>query len=120
MTKQPPKKQELSDAVKRKAPKISITDEGTLEVESRHEGDLRELYGVKTDAVADALLTTALFAMGDNGKSLSNLMASMATELEPQDAIEEMLVTQMTTTQIAVTLLSTRTIRNYGKATNAP
>jgi hypothetical protein len=79
-------------------------------VASRNEGALPELYGVKTDAVADALLTTALFAMGDNGKSLSNLMASMATELESRDAAEAMLVTQMTATHISMSMLSRRTI----------
>lgn len=110
MTKQAAKKQELSNAVKRKAPNINITDEGKLIIESRHEGDLRELYGVKTDAVANGIMTSALYGLGDNARAFTNMMASMATELEPQDAIEAMLVTQMTTTHVTLTLLSARTI----------
>jgi hypothetical protein len=110
MTKQPPKKQALSDAVKRKAPNISTAEDGKLIVESSHEGDLRELYGVKTDAVANGIMTSALYALGENAKAYMNLMASMCEELEPQDAIEGMLVTQMTATHVTLTLLSARTI----------
>lgn len=120
MTKQQSKKQELSDAVRRKAPNIRFNDDGNPVVESGHEGDIRDLYGVKTDAAANGILTSAIYALGDNAKAFVNLMASMAEEQEPRDAIEAMLVTQLTTTHIAITLLSTRTIRNCGKATNAP
>jgi hypothetical protein len=110
MTKQLPKRQELSNAVNRKAPNIRFNDDGNPVVESGHEGDIRDLYGVKTDAVANGILTSAIYALGDNAKAFVNLMASMGEELEPRDAIEAMLVTQITTTHIAITLLSKRTI----------
>ena len=113
MTKQQPKKQELSDAGKRKAPKMTFGDDGALTVEVNDDDELRILYGVKTTPVAQGILATSLTALG-NAKSCKDLMASMAVEMEPQDAVEAMLLSQMTATHIAMTFLSKRTIDATG------
>jgi hypothetical protein len=110
MTKQVAKKQELSNAAKRAAPEFRISEEGKVTVAIQHEDQIRELYGVKTNNAADGIFTSAMHALGENAGIYRDLMASMAEEMEPTDPLEAMLLSQMTATHIAMTLLSKRTI----------
>ena len=51
-------------------------------------------------------MTCAINALGRNGTNYRDMMAAMQAELKPRDAVEAMLITQMTTTHVAMTSLS--------------
>jgi hypothetical protein len=101
----------VSSCVKqRKAPRLEETGEKDVSVRVESENQLRDLFGVKSQKTADGLLLCALYSMGDSGGLYRNLMTSMAVEIEPKDAIESMLVSQMTATHVIMMKLSARTI----------
>jgi hypothetical protein len=110
MTKKLTKKQELSNAVKRKAPKVTLTDGKLSGVEIEHENQLRDLYGVKTSLAGHGICTSALNALGENASIYADLMLSMVEEIEPGDALEAMLLSQMTATHVGATMLTRRMI----------
>ena len=110
MTEQLPKKQELSNAAKRETPGFRVSDEGKVSAVLGHADQVRDLYGVKTNQAADGIFTSALHALGKNAGIYRDLMASMAEEMEPTDPLEAMLLSQMTATHVAMTMLSKRTI----------
>lgn len=68
--------------------------------------EIAELYSVANEETAFGLLTSALHAMGNAGELYKPFIASMVSEMETSDAIEAMLVTQMTATHIAITGMS--------------
>jgi hypothetical protein len=90
----------------RKPPKIVFTEEGqaTITLDSREQ--LQELYGTKTYEAASAILSSALNSFGENASQYLDLMPAMAVEMEPRDAVEAMLVTQMAATHVAMTTMS--------------
>jgi hypothetical protein len=90
----------------RKAPKIEFTEgrEVTITLESKEQ--LQALYGTKTYEAANAILGTALNSFGQNASEYADLMPAMAVEMEPRDAVEAMLVTQMAATHVAMTTMS--------------
>ena len=101
---------DVSEEVKRSIPKLKSSGENALSAEVASENQLRDLFGVKTLEAGDGLLMSALNMLGENGDSYRDLMTSMAVEMEPRDAVEAMLVSQMTGTHVAMSMLSCRTI----------
>ncbi|MGH1455073.1 MAG: hypothetical protein ACRBBV_18100 [Paracoccaceae bacterium] len=89
-------------------PKIHETEEGGLNVVLEAEGQIEATLGMQTKAAAEGVLLTALDALGGNAKDKANMVAAMFAEIEPQDAVEAMLVAQMTATHVAMTTLSRR------------
>lgn len=90
----------------RKPPKIVFTEErgATITLTSREQ--LQELYGTKTYEAASAILSSALNSFGENASQYLDLMPAMAVEMEPKDAVEALLVTQMAATHVAMTTMS--------------
>jgi hypothetical protein len=76
--------------------------EATITLESKEQ--LQALYGTKTYEAANAILGTALNSFGENASEYADLMPAMAVEMEPRDAVEAMLVTQMAATHVAMTI----------------
>lgn len=93
---------------RRKAPELKITGEAEVSVSALEEGQLEHLYGTRTAEAANHLMISALNALGQDMTKYMDLMPAMAVEIEPQDAIEGMLVTQMTATHLAITEVSRR------------
>ena len=86
------------------------TDGDKLTVEITHEGAIRDLLGVRTIQAANQLFDAALVALGQGGKHNREMAAAMFAEIEPTDAIEAMLVSQMTSTHAALSLFSSRMV----------
>lgn len=57
--------------------------------------ELRVMFGMRTDRAANLVATTAILGLGESGTGFRDLLLAMGAELEPQDAIEAMLVTQI-------------------------
>ena len=53
------------------------------------------MFGMRTDRAANLVATTAIMGLGESGTGFRDLLLAMGAELEPQDAIEAMLVTQI-------------------------
>jgi hypothetical protein len=109
MTK-PAIKNKLPAAANRKAPSLKTEDGKEISVHVEHNDQLRDLFGVKSLRTADGLLLCALHSMGKEGELYRNLMTEMAVEVEPKDAVEAMLVSQMTATHVVLSKLSELTI----------
>ena len=90
----------------RRAPKIERVDEGDINILLSEEEQIEQLYGTKTKEAANLILKSALNAFGRNAAEYMDLMPAMAVEMEPRDAVEAMLVTQMTATHLAITVMS--------------
>ena len=90
----------------RTAPKLVTDGESNVTIHAADEDQIQTLYGMKTTEAADLLLRLALNAFGKNGMEYIDLMPAMAVELEPRDAVEAMLVTQMTATHFALCSMS--------------
>ena len=84
--------------------------ENEISIAPSDEEQIQRLYSMKTHEAADLLLKLALNAFGKNGMDYMDLMPAMAIELEPQDAVEAMLVTQMTATHFAISSMSQKFI----------
>lgn len=98
--------EEVQPAPRRKAPKIEIEGKCKTAIELTEKNQLQTLYGTKTFKAAEAILQSALNSLGENGSKYFDLMPSMAVEMEPRDAVEAMLVTQMAATHVAMTTMS--------------
>ena len=92
----------------RKAPDLVWDGEQHVTVNVTEEDQLRTLYGTKTDQAAEVLLSSALNALGQKRAEYDDLMTAMPVEMEPRDAVEAMLVTQMAATHVAMTKMSQR------------
>ena len=90
----------------RTAPRIERLAEGEVKIHVFDQEEIKRLYGSKTEDAADALFNSALSALGRNADEYLELMPAMAVEMEPCDALESMLVTQMTSTHLAITTMS--------------
>jgi hypothetical protein len=97
-------------AANRKSPSLKTEGGKEISVSVEYNDQLRDLFGVKSRRTADGLLLCALHSMGKEGELYRNLMTEMAVEVEPKDAIEAMLVSQMTATHVVMSKLSARTI----------
>jgi len=94
------------DRGERIAPKIEVGNDGVLSLTVHDENQLRELFGVRTDAAANGIMASALNALGLKGDLYRNLMTAIAVEMEPRDASEAMLVSQQVATHVAMMTLS--------------
>jgi hypothetical protein len=90
----------------RLAPKIVRDGPRNVSINVATEDQLRTLYGTRTEEAATAILKSALNALGEKGDGYLELMPAMAVELEPRDALESMLLTQMAATHVAMTQMS--------------
>lgn len=90
----------------RKAPRLKRVAEGEVNFGVSTCDQMRELYGTKSEEAANLLLISALNAFGRNNDEYFDLMPAMAVALEPRDAVEAMLVTQMTATHLAITTMA--------------
>lgn len=90
----------------RRAPRIEHVEAGKVDIHVTDRDQIRHLYGTKTDEAAHLILQSALDAFGRNAAEYMGLMPAMAVEMEPRDAVEAMLVTQMAATHLAVTAMS--------------
>ncbi|MGR3757268.1 MAG: hypothetical protein ACU0AT_08610 [Tranquillimonas sp.] len=69
---------------------------------------LRNLFQTNTREAASGLIRTAMNARGRSGEHYRPFLAAMAAEIEPRDAVEAMLVVQMTATHTAATEMARR------------
>ena len=65
----------------------------------------QDLLGMRTHEAAYGIYTTAISALGELAEKHSNLASAMFAEMEPRDAVEAMLIAQMTATHVAQTTL---------------
>ena len=93
---------------KRSFPEFSVNDAGHVEVKIHGDDELKNLYGVKTRETGKGLLLAAIESLGSEGKKYREFIASMAAEMEPQDAVEALLINQMVATNAALALTSQR------------
>lgn len=89
-------------------PTFSTNEDGVVEIKTDTPSTLISLFNVETLEAASGLMTCALNALGRNGEKYRDMMAAMQAELKPRDAVEAMLITQMTATHVAITSLSQR------------
>lgn len=104
MTKTPVKRQATRKV--RLYPKVKITDAGAVEVELPNDASLQDMIGVKTRDAANGLLVAALSALGKDTEPYRQLMAAIFAEVEPRDAVEAMLASQMCATHVAMSAIS--------------
>jgi hypothetical protein len=90
----------------RKPPAISVSDDGVLKLQIDTDCQLRNLYGVKSAAVGSGLVLSSLTALGVNGELYRDMVLALATELEPRDALEAMMVSQIAATHVAMVTVS--------------
>ena len=93
---------------KRTFPKVRELEDGTPEVRIHSDDELQILYGVGSKEVGTGLMMAALNSLGVRGERYREMMVAMASDLEPQDAIEAMLISQMTATHVAMSVASQR------------
>ncbi len=93
-------------APERKRPTFATNEEGVVHIKIEDDDVLQDLFNVKTKEVATGLMTSALNALGRTGENYWAMIAAMNEEMQPRDAVEAMLITQMTTTHVAMTMLS--------------
>lgn len=102
-------KQDVSKAKQfRSFPKFGVNDDGDVEVTLHGDDELKDLYGVKTREAGKGLLLAAIDSLGNKGELYRDMMAAMPAEMEPQDAVEAMLVNQMVATNAALAVTSQR------------
>ena len=95
---------------KRQIPKVNKTEANNVDVKIERNGQLRELYGVKAGETAKGLLLAAINMLGESGEQYRDFISSMAVEMEPKDAIEAMLVSQIAGTHAAISMFSARAV----------
>lgn len=98
-----PSKQSIRDY-----PQIGKKANGEFQAECDPDLDFTALMGTKTDDVARGIYISAISALGKSAEKYCSLMSAMAAEMEPRDAVEAMLIAQMTTTHVAMVTLSER------------
>lgn len=95
---------------RRVPPTFQSDDEGDVSIVCSVPDQLQNLYGTKSSEAADGIVKSALNALGRTGEELRPFMVALAAELEPEDAIEAMLITQMAATHAAMTKASQKSI----------
>lgn len=90
------------EAKPREAPTILKDEENKLQVTVSDDDMIKDLFGMKTCTAANGVLITGLGSLGKRGDAYYGMLTNMAVEMEPKDAVEAMLVTQMTATNAAL------------------
>lgn len=86
-------------------PRVKKTADNEYSVNCSKDWRVENLMGMRTQEAAHGIYTTAIAALGNLAEKHANLATAMFAELEPQDAIEAMLVAQMTATHVAMTVM---------------
>lgn len=89
-------------------PKVTKDEEGKFHIAVSSEETIPTLLGMKTTDAANAVFSTALEALGAGVEDAGSAASAMFAELKPVDAVEAMLVAQMTATHMAMTKASGR------------
>lgn len=89
-------------------PTLTQKDDGEFQADCPEDFQVTELMGMRTHDAAHAVYETAISALGEAAEKRASLVSAMFAEIEPRDAIEAMLVAQMTATHVAMTQLSAR------------
>ena len=89
-------------------PKLKKTEGNTYEADTPPGWAVQDLMGMKTHDAASGIYTTAITALGSAAETHADLASAMFAETEPRDAIEAMLIAQMTATHVTMTTLSER------------
>lgn len=83
-------------------PKLVKDDDNTYRAEVPEGLRMNELLGTETIDAANGIFQTALHALGKSAEQHGSMASAMFAELEPRDAIEAMLIAQMTATHVAI------------------
>lgn len=84
-------------------PEVAKDGDGKLTITVDSDHTIQELVGMKTTDAANGVFCTALEALGKGAEDVGGMASAMFAELEPTDAVEAMLVAQMTATHMAMT-----------------
>jgi len=103
-----PNQDMTTDKPLRSFPEFSVDDDGQINIKVHGDDELKALYGVKTREAGKGLLLTAIESLGNKGEPYREMMAAMPAEMQPQDAVEAMLVNQMVATNAALAVTSQR------------
>jgi hypothetical protein len=93
-------------------PKLKKLDDENYDVECSKEVSIKALVGMRTLDAAHGVYVTAISALGKSADKYGNLVSAMFAEMEPNDAVEAMLIAQMTATHVAMTTLIGRMTYN--------
>ena len=110
MTDVPYKQCEEASRVRRH-PELRADEDGGLSVVVKEAGQLETLMGMKTADAAREVFFIAVEALGTVAESKAPLISAMFAEMEPNDAVEAMLVAQMTATHVAISTAANRMSR---------
>src|SRR5210317_1551860 len=100
------KEQKSPAPTKRPLPTFSTDEDGVVHVSVDADDAFRNLFNVETEAAAAGLMKSLINALGRSGENYRDMAAAMLVELAPRDAIEGMLISQMTATHVAMTSIS--------------
>ena len=87
-------------------PRMQTREEGAMDAVLPPGGSVQALLGMRTPEAAEAVFLTSFEALGAAAEGKADMVAAMFAELEPRDAIEAMLVAQMTATHVAMTAMA--------------
>ena len=92
----------------RSYPKLSKQDNGEYIANCLPDFSAQRLMGMRTSEAAEGIYNTAISALGASTEKYGSMASAMFAELEPQNAVEAMLIAQMTATHVAMTTLIER------------
>ncbi len=87
-------------------PKIKKTGENDFTVDCLEDMQVEKLMGMRTLEAAHGVYSMAITSLGKSADKHVNFVSAIFAETEPRDAIEAMLVSQMTSTHVAMATLS--------------
>lgn len=87
---------------KRMAPTFSEKKKGNVSLILQDDHQVCDLYGMKSALAATGVLMTAINALGESGAIYRDFIMALAEDIEPRDAVEAMLTTQMGATHVAM------------------
>ncbi len=88
--------------------KIDQEKDGKLHATYDDDFSFERLMGTKTQDAAKDIMLSAMNALGTSGANYRTLASAIFAELEPRDAVEAMLIAQMTATHTLMTTLAGR------------
>ena len=89
-------------------PTFSTDEDGVVQINTDEPDTLLKLFNVETLEAASGLMASMLNALGRSGEKYRDMAAAMQAELKPRDAVEAMLIAQMTATHVAMATVSQR------------
>ncbi|MDF2233029.1 hypothetical protein P2H44_10740 [Albimonas sp. CAU 1670] len=100
-----------ADAPCPRYPKLTGNSTDGFHVEFEDAVEMENLLGVQTPDAASAVFTTAIAALGESAEMYGTMASAMFAEMKPRDAVEAMLIAQMTATHVAMTRTADRMSR---------